>query len=172
MLLSGVNEPLRFIGIDTPEAGDACFDEATDAMATLVASRTVRIDIDESNRDAFDRLLRYVFLTDGAFVNAEMVQQGWATAAEFPPDVAFAFLFNQLEDEAQAANRGIWGNNCAGSGGGGGGGDDCHDSYPDFCIPPPPPDLNCDDISQDNFTVLPPDRHNFDGDSDGIGCES
>ena len=24
---------------------------------------------------------------------------------------------------------------------------DCHSSYPDTCIPPPPPNLNCDDIS-------------------------
>jgi hypothetical protein len=48
----------------------------------------------------------------------------------------------------------------------------CHPSYPDFCIPPPPPDLNCDDVHQSNFTVLPPDPHDFDGDNDGVGCES
>jgi len=48
----------------------------------------------------------------------------------------------------------------------------CHDSYPDFCIPPPPQDLDCGDISQKNFTVLPPDPHNFDGDHDGVGCET
>ena len=48
----------------------------------------------------------------------------------------------------------------------------CHASYPDFCIPPPPPDLNCPDIPQKNFTVLPPDPHRFDGDKDGVGCET
>lgn len=48
----------------------------------------------------------------------------------------------------------------------------CDPSYPDFCIPPPPPDLDCGDISQKNFTVLQPDPHRFDGDKDGIGCES
>lgn len=48
---------------------------------------------------------------------------------------------------------------------------DCDPSYPDFCIPPPPPDLDCRDIPQKNFTVLPPDPHRFDGDGDGIGCE-
>jgi len=48
----------------------------------------------------------------------------------------------------------------------------CDPSYPDFCIPPPPPDLNCDDVSDKNFKVLPPDPHNLDGDSDGIGCVS
>lgn len=48
----------------------------------------------------------------------------------------------------------------------------CDDAYPDFCIPPPPPDLNCADINHKDFTVLPPDPHNLDGDNDGIGCES
>ena len=47
----------------------------------------------------------------------------------------------------------------------------CDPSYPDFCIPPPP-DLNCSDISQKDFTVYQPDPHHFDGDKDGIGCES
>lgn len=48
----------------------------------------------------------------------------------------------------------------------------CDPSYPDFCIPSPPPDLDCKDISQKRFTVLQPDPHGFDGDNDGIGCES
>ena len=50
----------------------------------------------------------------------------------------------------------------------------CDPSYPDpgVCIPPPPPDLDCGDIPYRRFTVLPPDPHNFDGDGDGIGCES
>ena len=49
---------------------------------------------------------------------------------------------------------------------------DCDPSYPDFCIPFSPPDLDCKDISHKKFTVLSPDPHRFDGDKDGIGCES
>lgn len=48
----------------------------------------------------------------------------------------------------------------------------CDSSYPDFCIPSGPPDLNCGDIPQKRFTVLQPDPHDFDRDNDGIGCES
>lgn len=48
----------------------------------------------------------------------------------------------------------------------------CDSSYPDFCIAPPPPYLNCLDIPQKNFKVLKPDPHRFDDDNDGIGCES
>jgi PKD repeat protein len=46
----------------------------------------------------------------------------------------------------------------------------CDPSYPGLCIPPPPPDLDCDNISARNFRVLPPDPHRFDDDNDGIGC--
>ncbi len=35
-----------------------------------------------------------------------------------------------------------------------------------------PPDLNCGDIPFKRFAVLPPDPHRFDGDKDGVGCES
>lgn len=48
----------------------------------------------------------------------------------------------------------------------------CDPSYPDVRIPPPPPDLNCDDIQHRNFRVTGDDPHRFDGDNDGIGCET
>jgi hypothetical protein len=54
--------------------------------------------------------------------------------------------------------------------------DQCHPSYPDVCIKPPPPDLDCGDIPYRRFrviyTVPDPDPHGFDGDRDGVGCES
>lgn len=48
----------------------------------------------------------------------------------------------------------------------------CDPSYPDVCIPPYPPDLDCGEIRYRNFRVLPPDPHGFDRDRDGIGCET
>ena len=48
----------------------------------------------------------------------------------------------------------------------------CDPSYPDVCIPPPPPYLDCGDIEFRRFTVVPPDPHEFDGNADGVGCES
>lgn len=47
----------------------------------------------------------------------------------------------------------------------------CDPAYPDVCIPPSPPDLDCGDIPHRRFRVLPPDPHRFDGGGDGIGCE-
>ncbi|HXF63382.1 MAG TPA: SH3 domain-containing protein [Caldilineaceae bacterium] len=49
---------------------------------------------------------------------------------------------------------------------------ECDSSYPGLCIPPPPPDLDCTDISYQSFPVRGADPHNFDGDGDGIGCEN
>lgn len=47
----------------------------------------------------------------------------------------------------------------------------CDPAYPDVCIAPGPPDLNCDDIPYYNFEVLWPDPHHLDADGNGIGCE-
>jgi hypothetical protein len=51
--------------------------------------------------------------------------------------------------------------------------DACDPSYPDCCLDPGIPDLDCGDIPYRQFTVYPPDPDGFDGrDNDGIGCES
>jgi hypothetical protein len=51
-------------------------------------------------------------------------------------------------------------------------GEDCDNSYPDECIPPPPPVLECSDIDEDDFEVRGSDPHAFDDDNDGMGCET
>ena len=66
--------------------------------------------------------------------------------------LVFSFFFVAIKTEAQFS--------------------DCDSSYPDVCIASPPPDLNCGDIPDKGFTVLPPDPHGFDRDGDGVGCES
>jgi hypothetical protein len=61
-------------------------------------------------------------------------------------------------------------NGDTGSGGNGSLEEECDPSYPDFCIPSPPPDLDCADVGGP-FTVTGSDPHGFDGDGDGVGCE-
>jgi hypothetical protein len=48
----------------------------------------------------------------------------------------------------------------------------CDPSYPTLCIPPNSPDLDCIQMQIKDFPVLQPDPMGFDGDRDGIGCES
>ncbi len=105
--MNDVTYRVRYIGINTPEVGQPCADEATAFNTLLVSNQVVRMVKDVSETDRFGRLLRYVYVGD-LFVNAELVAQGYAQAATYPPDVAYAALFVQLEAEARAAGRGCW----------------------------------------------------------------
>jgi endonuclease YncB( thermonuclease family) len=42
------------------------------------------------------------------FFNAELVKQGYAQAATFPPNVKYVKLFISLQKEARENNRGLW----------------------------------------------------------------
>jgi endonuclease YncB( thermonuclease family) len=98
---------VRYIGMDTPERGMPYYAEATQANANLVAGRQVRLEKDVSETDRYGRLLRYVYVGD-TMVNAELVRQGYAQAATFPPDVKYQARFRALQREAQAAGLGLW----------------------------------------------------------------
>jgi micrococcal nuclease len=108
---------VRYIGIDTPESVDPrreveCFGkEASERNRELVEGKTVGLEKDVSETDAFGRLLRYVWL-DGRLVNARLVTEGFALASTYPPDVRYAELFSQLQSEARTAGLGLWGAAC------------------------------------------------------------
>ena len=111
--IDGRKQRVRYIGIDTPETVDprrpvGCFGkEASDRNRELVDGRTVGLERDVSETDDFDRLLRYVWLGD-RMVNATLVEEGYALASTYPPDVKHAELFAELQSEARDAGRGLW----------------------------------------------------------------
>lgn len=110
----GESERVRYIGIDTPEmshprVGREPFGpEATEANRELVEGERVRLVFGPERRDDYDRLLAYVYLEDGTFVNAELVEQGWAEPLRVPPNDGRAQLFERLAEQARSAGRGIW----------------------------------------------------------------
>ncbi|MCL4266082.1 MAG: thermonuclease family protein [Anaerolineae bacterium] len=171
--INGVSYRLRYIGMDTPERGQPFFEEATEANRQLVEGQTVILVKDVSETDRYGRLLRYIYLQDGTFVNAELVKRGFAQVATFPPDVAHQALFITLERQAREAGRGLWAQpeppNTSESSRFP---QICDPAYPTVCISPPPPNLNCGDVPHRNFEALPADPHGFDRDNDGVGCES
>jgi micrococcal nuclease len=112
--------------------------------------------------------LRYVYI-DGVMVNELLVLEGYANASTFPPDVKYQERFLAAETAAREAEAGLW-SACFEQPSTSPG--DCDPAYPDVCIPPPPPDLQCADVTFRYFRVLPPDPHNFDGNNDGEGCEA
>jgi micrococcal nuclease len=105
---------VRYIGIDAPETKDPnrpvewMGPEASAANERLVGGKTVYLEKDVSETDRYGRLLRYVYLADGTFVNAALVRQGYAVASSYPPDVKYQDLLRQAEQEARQAERGLW----------------------------------------------------------------
>ncbi len=111
VLLDGQEESVRYIGIDTPERGEPGYQAATQAHQTLLAVRgqgSLFLLADQSHRDPYGRLLRYVYTAGGVFVNREMIRQGWALPVEFPPDLRHASDFRRVAREAAEARRGFW----------------------------------------------------------------
>lgn len=114
-------EKVRYIGINTPESVKVnspveCFGkEASAKNKELVEGKSVRLEKDISDKDRYGRLLRFVYLEDGSFVNDVLVRDGYARASTFPPDVAKAEEFKLAEREARENKRGLWADDtCAG----------------------------------------------------------
>ncbi len=116
--IDGTVETVRFIGIDTPETHKPntpvqCYGPAAAAYTkNRIGSQRIRLVSDSltTNRDRYDRLLRYVVLEDGTTLNLELVQKGYAFAYAFP--FSRKSEFYAAMDRAQQAKVGLWGN-CA-----------------------------------------------------------
>jgi endonuclease YncB( thermonuclease family) len=113
--MAGREEKIRFIGVDTPETEDPrkpvqCFGRAASEFTrSLIGDNPVRLEADplNTNRDRYNRLLRYVYLPDGTFVNAEIIKQGYGFAyLSFPFEQKEAFA--QYQKDAREQNSGLW----------------------------------------------------------------
>jgi micrococcal nuclease len=114
--IGGTVYPVRYIGMDTPEIFSGVEwmgPEAAAANAALLAGHEVVLEKDVSETDQYHRLLRYVWIHDGAswlLVNLELIRQGYAQVSTYPPDVKYTdALYIAAEQEAQSAGRGLWG---------------------------------------------------------------
>ena len=105
---------VRYIGVNTPETVHPtkpveCFGkEASDYNKTLLAGGYVRLVRDITDTDKYGRLLRYIYLPDGTFVNLKLVVGGYAYADTYPPDVVHAKEFVAAQSAARLAGRGLW----------------------------------------------------------------
>ena len=115
--MNGKPERVRFIGVDTPETHKPnspveCYGPAA-AIYTknIIGKNRVRLVADplSTNRDRYDRLLRYVYLADGTHINEKLVQNGYAFYYPYFPFTQSS-LFAAHQQAAQAAHKGLWGN--------------------------------------------------------------
>lgn len=113
--LNGRSERVRYIGVDTPETRhprkgvEPLGPEATEANRRLVEGARVRLVYDVEERDRYGRILAYVYLEDGTFVNARLVEEGFAQVMTVPPNVRHQELFLELQRRAREQRRGLWG---------------------------------------------------------------
>ena len=112
--LDGVEERVRYIGIDTPETEKPdqrleCYaDQATQRNLELVDGTTVGLEFDRELRDRFGRLLAYVEV-GGIQINEALVRDGFARTLTIEPNTARAEELAGLEVDAGRAGRGLWG---------------------------------------------------------------
>ncbi|MGB9697605.1 MAG: thermonuclease family protein [Ignavibacteria bacterium] len=120
---------VRMLGIDTPEKYDSKKlerdveitkqDRKTIKRLGELASEYVKNFLEGKrvilkkepygdDKDKYGRLLRWVYLEDGTFVNGKIVADGYANVyEEFP--VSKTLELRQLEREARENKRGLWG---------------------------------------------------------------
>ena len=82
--------------------------EALDFNNHLVGGKKIWVEWDSQIRDNQARLLGYVFLEDGTFVNREILKAGYARAHVVAPNLKYADEFNHDELEARRNKRGLW----------------------------------------------------------------
>lgn len=124
--LSG-GQKVRLLGIDTPELHESdkllrdaarskkdiaaikgLGRKAADFTKSLVEGKRVRLEYDVKKRDRYGRTLAYVYLEDGTFVNAKIIEEGYAQVMTIPPNVKFADYFLKLERDAREKGKGLW----------------------------------------------------------------
>jgi micrococcal nuclease len=106
---------IRLLGIDAPETGQSGMmyfgPEAAEFMKKIVLRQSITIYLDSPNptRGRFGRLLAYVKLPDGGFLNEVLLTEGYAYA-----DSRFSHSFynkyRQLQSRARSSKKGLWQN--------------------------------------------------------------
>jgi micrococcal nuclease len=120
---------VRLLGIDTPEKWESSKldkdaertgkdkktikklgEMASDYVRKMCEGKTVTL-VPEPNyedKDKYGRLLRYIYLEDGTFVNKKIIEDGYANAFRRYPVSKLDELI-KAENDARAKNRGLWG---------------------------------------------------------------
>ena len=176
---------VRLAQVDAPEAGECFGSQSTSGLRALVDGRdvTLRRPANGPEKDHYGRTLAEVSVA-GLSVNEQLVRNGDAEwYEEFArEDADLAKRLRSSELEAKTARRGLWAA-CATRSVGEAPPTtsqpvvpprtNCHPAYPDDCIPPTSPDLDCHELRlRVRVDHSHGDPHRLDANQDGWGCES
>jgi micrococcal nuclease len=99
VFINGEVERIRYIGANTPEFGEACYQQASLANRRLVEGKELVLERDETDRDPNGRLLRYVY-AGGILVERQLIADGFAEVVRYRSDDNFYDEFVALEQAA------------------------------------------------------------------------
>lgn len=105
---------VRLLGINTPETVDPRrpvekFGKEASAFAKkLLEGKTVLLQPGRNPKDKYGRLLAWVWLTNGRFVNGELVRLGYAQVSTYSDNPDHADYLVRAQREAREADRGLW----------------------------------------------------------------
>ncbi|MBD1851013.1 thermonuclease family protein [Cyanobacteria bacterium FACHB-502] len=199
-LVNGTNVTVRMACIDAPESAQPQGQQASDRLRQLLPGNA-QIELRTVDTDRYGRTVAEVYRNDQS-INLQMVSDGWAVVYTEYLDGCSSTRSDYLTAESTAKRQRLafWSQSnpimpwdwrqgrrpvpiaspapvqappsiqapqptvSAAQ--------NCDPSYPDLCIPPDSPDLDCRDVSERGFRVVGSDPHRLDRDKDGIGCES
>ncbi len=107
---------IRYIGINAPEVeskyskAEPFGDEARELNRGLVYRKKVQLEFDNEKYDQYNRLLAYVFLPDGTFINNAMIAAGYAYCLPGKSNAKYEKLFLKSQQKALISNKGMWQN--------------------------------------------------------------
>ena len=107
---------VRYLGIDAPEIANPSYDKKAEPLGyealgfnrRLVHRKRVRLELDAQPRDAYDRVLAYVFLPGKQMVNSLMLVNGYAFVLPHHPNNRYESELLAAQRTAMQARRGIW----------------------------------------------------------------
>lgn len=110
---------VRLIGIDSPEVYDPrksvqCFGkEATEKIKELINGNYIILTSDstQDDKDKYSRLLRYVYLEDGTFINQKMIEEGYAFEYTYNVPYKYQAEFREAQKQAKNEKLGLWADN-------------------------------------------------------------
>lgn len=115
--MNGKTEKIRMIGVDTPETHKPntpvqCYGSAAAAYTkNSLKNKQFRLVSDplSTDRDRYNRLLRYIVLTDGTNFNQKLIEQGFGFYYPYFPFTKSAD-FAASQELAKTNSRGVWAN--------------------------------------------------------------
>lgn len=127
--IQGQSEKVRLIGVDTPEVHEsdklrrdagrtkqdketikALGKRASNFTKSLIhAGDQVNLEYGQEPRDKYQRLLAFVWLSDGRLLNETIICEGYAVAlTRYPFRSDYMERFRACERQAREKNKGLW----------------------------------------------------------------